>query len=107
MVTNTKRLVHLVTVSPCHVSEEADVMIDDIPFPVPGHAGAVLTVDLGAIAANWREQQRRVGTAVECAAVIKGDAFGCGIEQVAPALRKGGCRCFFVATPSEAFRLQA
>jgi alanine racemase len=79
----------------------------DIPFPVPGHAGAVLTIDLGAIASNWREQQRRVGPAVECAAVVKGDAFGCGIEQVAPALGKAGCRTFFVATPSEAFRVQA
>jgi alanine racemase len=67
----------------------------------------VLTIDLGAIAANWREQQRRVGSAVECAAVIKGDAFGCGIEQVAPALRAAGCRTFFVAMPSEAFRVQA
>jgi alanine racemase len=82
------------------------VAVDDVPCPVPGHAGAVLTIDLGAIASNWREQQRRVGAAVECAAVVKGDAFGCGIEPVAPALRRAGCRSFFVATPSEAFRLQ-
>jgi alanine racemase len=81
--------------------------IDDIPYPVPNHAGALLTIDLGAIASNWQEQQRRVGAGVTCAAVIKGDAFGCGIEQVAPALRQANCRSFFVATPSEAFRLRA
>lgn len=74
----------------------------------PDH-GAALTIDLSAIADNWRTlrtlaQQKSV--AAECGAVVKADAYGCGIEQVAPALEKAGCRTFFVAHLSEAARLR-
>ena len=44
---------------------------------------------------------------VECAAVVKADAYGCGLEQVAPALIKVGCRTFFVADVAEGRRLRA
>ncbi len=40
-------------------------------------AGAILTVDLGAIAANWRglrDAGRASGRPVDCAAVLKADA---------------------------------
>ena len=68
--------------------------------------GARLTVDLGAIVENWR----RLGSqapGVPCAAVIKADAYGCGLEAVAPALWRGGCRTFFVAHLSEAVAARA
>ena len=43
----------------------------------------------------------------ECAAVIKADAYGCGIEQVAAHLAKAGCRTFFVADLGEARRVRS
>jgi alanine racemase len=39
-------------------------------------AGAILTVDVGAIAANWRglrDAGRAAGRPVDCAAVLKAD----------------------------------
>ena len=68
-------------------------------------AGAVLTIDLGAIVANWRQLQARVGRA-ECAAVLKADAYGLGAAQVGPALAAAGCRQFFVAHLDEAIALK-
>jgi alanine racemase len=68
-------------------------------------AGGILTIDLGAIAANWRALAARAAPAA-CAAVVKADAYGCGVEQVAPALAAAGCDTFFVANLSEARRLR-
>ncbi|TVR06842.1 MAG: alanine racemase [Salinarimonadaceae bacterium] len=69
-------------------------------------AGAFLTVDLGALADNWRLIRDRSG-AVECAAVVKADAYGTGTEAAVPALAKAGCRTFFVAHLGEARRVRA
>jgi alanine racemase len=63
------------------------------------NAGAHLTIDLVAVAANWRRLRDFAG--VPCAAVIKADAYGLGIDRVAPALFAAGCRTFFVAHLSE------
>jgi alanine racemase len=68
-------------------------------------AAAVLTVDLGAIVANYRLLKRRLGE-VPCAAVVKADAYGLGADRVAPALAAAGCRLFFVAQPDEGTRLR-
>jgi alanine racemase len=68
-------------------------------------AGALLTIDLGAISDNWRSLQAAVG-AVECAAVVKADAYGLGAAHVAPALAAAGCRRFFVAHLDEAVALK-
>lgn len=38
----------------------------------------------------------------DCAAVVKADAYGCGVDQVASALAKAGCTTFFVAHLAEA-----
>ena len=73
--------------------------------PAP-EAGGILTVDLGAIEANWRALGRRAMPS-ECAAVIKADGYGCGIEQVAARLAKAGCKTFFVADLAEARRVRA
>ena len=66
-------------------------------------AGLVLTIDLGALARNWAHLAQLSGPA-ECAAVVKADAYGIGIEQAVPALWAAGCRTFFVAVPEEGWR---
>ncbi|MCO5129088.1 MAG: alanine racemase [Xanthobacteraceae bacterium] len=68
---------------------------------VPATATGVLTVDLGAIVANWRKLENK-GVPAECAAVVKADAYGCGTEPVVRALAAAGCKTFFVATADEA-----
>jgi alanine racemase len=66
---------------------------------------AVLTIDLGALAANYRHL-RDLAAPAECAAVVKADAYGLGMAQAAPALWQAGCRTFFVATLAEAETLR-
>ncbi|WP_207538989.1 alanine racemase [Sabulicella rubraurantiaca] len=59
-----------------------------------------LTIDLGAVARNWRILCGVHGGGA-VAAVVKADAYGLGAARVAPALQAAGCRHFFVATPGE------
>lgn len=73
--------------------------------PPAAEAGGILTVDLGALVANWRALSRRAMPA-ECAGVIKANGYGCGIEPVAKALSRAGCKTFFVADLSEARRVR-
>jgi alanine racemase len=61
---------------------------------------SLLTVDLGALVANWRDLAARVAPAA-CAAVVKADGYGLGAVAVARALAQAGCRDFFVARLSE------
>lgn len=65
--------------------------------------GARLTIDLGALAQNWRRLREEAGGA-ECAAVVKADAYGIGLEPAVGALARAGCRTFFVAHLSEGVR---
>src|ERR1700748_3258938 len=69
-------------------------------------AGGVLTVDLDALVANWRKLEKTAVPA-ECSAVVKANAYGCGIAPVAQALAKAGCKTFFVATVDEAAAARA
>jgi len=69
-------------------------------------AGGVLTIDLSAIHANYRMLAGRVLPG-ECAAVVKGDAYGCGIDQVTETLARAGCSTFFTANLDEARRVRA
>jgi alanine racemase len=71
-------------------------MVDQPADDALAHGQAVLAVDLGALAANWRQLVARARKA-ECAAVVKADAYGLGIAPVAKALLAEGCRTFFVA----------
>ena len=57
----------------------------------PRQAGATLSVDLGAIRANYRLLRSRVG-ATACAAVVKAYAYGLGAAVVAPALAAEECQ---------------
>jgi alanine racemase len=68
-------------------------------------AGAVLTVDLDAVAGNYRLLAERAGGAV-VAGVMKADAYGLGMARVAPALALAGCRVFFTAHVDEGIRLR-
>lgn len=64
---------------------------------------ATLTIDLLALRQNWRRLANMI-TPAECAAVVKANAYGCGIEQAVAALWAEGARTFFVARIAEGFR---
>ena len=64
-----------------------------------------LTIDLAAIAANWRALDAMTGC--ETAAVVKADGYGLGADRVAPALAKAGAKTFFVALAEEAIPVRA
>jgi alanine racemase len=78
------------------------------PFDTPDADafGATLTIDLGALTANWRALGQRTEGA-ETGAVVKANAYGIGIEPAVTALAKAGCRSFFVAHLSEGIRARA
>ncbi|HET7866868.1 MAG TPA: alanine racemase, partial [Burkholderiaceae bacterium] len=69
-------------------------------------AGAVATVDLGAMRRNFRAGLEKLGEGVTAAAVIKADGYGLGAMRVAKVLLEEGCRDFFVARISEAVDLR-
>jgi alanine racemase len=89
------------------VSDPKSVPAGSVLSPEANQAAAlatatgVLTVDLDAIVANWRKLEKAAVPA-ECGAVIKADAYGCGVGPVAGALAAAGCKTFFVATIEEA-----
>jgi alanine racemase len=66
---------------------------------------AEITIDLGALVANYRLLQRHAKPA-RAGAAIKANAYGLGAGEAAPALFKAGCREFFVALLSEAIALR-
>jgi alanine racemase len=72
----------------------------------PSQAGGILTINLNALAANYKLLASYASPA-QCAAVVKANAYGIGIEQAVPTLIKAGCRTFFVAMLSEALRVRA
>lgn len=80
-----------------------------VPFPIQLpraiSADCVLTIDLGAVRANYRTLRDRAQNA-EVAAVVKADAYGLGAAHCAMALLDEGCRTFFVAQLAEAHELR-
>jgi alanine racemase len=72
-------------------------------------AGAILTIDLDAVRANYRllrERGQASAAQAACAAVLKADAYWLGMDKVAQALVREGCRSFFVAHLDEGIRLR-
>ncbi len=63
-----------------------------------------LTIDLDAIASNWRLLADRHGAPT--AAVVKADGYGLGSAPVATRLYQEGVRTFFVAWPEEGAALR-
>jgi alanine racemase len=88
-----------------HVSGQRDSDLTSRDGTIPVDARAVLTINLAALRANWAELNQRSGRA-ECAGVIKADAYGLGLEEIARALHDEGCRTFFTATLTEARRVR-
>jgi alanine racemase len=90
------------------------ISLQELPEPAPietsGPAaletGGLLTIDLAAIVKNWKAMANRAVPA-DCAAVVKADAYGCGIDKVAAALAEAGCATFFVAHLTEARQVRA
>lgn len=80
---------------------ETSVEIPSTSGPDEAAAGGILTINLGAIFDNYRALAIKV-MPTECAAVVKGDAYGCGIDQVTATLSRAGCKTFFVAHLDEA-----
>jgi alanine racemase len=77
-----------------------------LPAPAAPETGGTLTVDLGAIEANWRALAHELLT-VECSAVVKANAYGLGLEAVTAKLALAGCKTFFVADIAEARRVRS
>jgi alanine racemase len=65
-----------------------------------------LTIDLDALAANWRALDAMSEPEVQTAAVVKADAYGLGTGKVARALAAAGARRFFVAVAEEAWAVR-
>ena len=62
---------------------------------------ATLTVDLDALAMNWRALNRRVARSSAMAACVKADGYGLGVARVVRTLWRAGARTFFVAQAEE------
>lgn len=68
--------------------------------------GGQLSIDLGALARNWRALDK-VSAGALTGAVVKADAYGTGITMASKALFAAGARFFFVATPDEGLAVRA
>ena len=86
-------------------SEAPAEPVTTVGGPPAAEAGGILTIDLGAIFANHRALAVKV-MPTECAAVVKGDAYGCGLDQVTQTLVRAGCKTFFAAHLDEARRVR-
>ncbi|MFZ2075364.1 MAG: alanine racemase [Xanthobacteraceae bacterium] len=73
--------------------------------PVEAEACGTLKINLTNLAANYERLAKR--TEAECAAVVRADAYGCGIGPIAGALWKSGCNTFFVSNLAEAKSVRA
>lgn len=71
-----------------------------------GGANSLLTIDLEALAENYRRLRGRLEGA-RCGAAVKADGYGLGIAEVAPKLWAAGCRDFYAATLEEGAVLRA
>lgn len=63
-------------------------------------------IDLAALRHNFQQVQQTVGEGCDVLAVVKADAYGHGVESVAPALAAAGASLFGVALVEEAVELR-
>jgi alanine racemase len=73
--------------------------------PAEAEACGVLMINLTAVTSNWATLAKR--TDAKCAAVVKANAYGCGIGPITGALAKTGCNTFFVSNIPEAKQVRA
>jgi alanine racemase len=90
---------------PKPIAPIADVLRSPAGSPLDLASGGELTIDLGAVEANYRHLAKLTG-GVPCAGVVKADAYGVGAVEVTRRLLKAGCRTFFVAQLTEALALK-
>ena len=64
-------------------------------------ATGILTVDLDALAQNWRALNAFSAPSVETGAVVKANGYGLGTARVSKTLASAGARKFFVAAAEE------
>ena len=86
----------------------ANVTVPSIPAAfdaADANASTLLIINLDALRANYRTL-RDLAANADCAAVIKANAYGSGLEASARALAQEGCSNFFVATFGEALSVQ-
>jgi alanine racemase len=74
--------------------------------PAARRAGAILSIDLDALAENYGILAGQAAGGIGCAAVVKANAYGLGVDRVAPVLFAAGCRRFFVAQLEEGIQLR-
>lgn len=72
---------------------------------MPDSFAPVLTVDIGALLANYRLLSTTVAPG-QCGVALKADAYGLGAAMIAPHLKRAGCAHFFVATVDEGLALR-
>lgn len=71
-----------------------------------GNPALSLSVDLKAVAANYRTICDRLTEGAVAAAVVKDDAYGLGMAECSRVFYQEGCRFFFVATLDEAMEFR-
>ena len=64
------------------------------------YSQGILTIDIRALVENYRFLKSQAPHSI-CAAVVKNNAYGLGVQNVVPALVKEGCSHFFVALAVE------
>lgn len=87
------------------MTDEYDDMFSETEMDAFEAAPLRLSIDLAALADNWRDMARRSGKA-RASAVVKADAYGMGIEDCGATLYHAGARDFFVATVAEGATLR-
>lgn len=75
-------------------------------MPDASRGASLLTIDLEALAGNYRNLRDRLQGA-RCGAAVKADAYGIGVGEAAPALWAAGCTDFYVATLDEGVELRS
>jgi len=88
-----------------HVHNKGLAAFVALAGPPEAEACGVLKINLSNLAANYECLTEQTGA--ECAAVVRADAYGCGIAPVAGALWKSGCKTFFVSDLPEARSVRA
>ncbi|RWD66784.1 MAG: alanine racemase [Mesorhizobium sp.] len=76
-------------------------------LPLVRPRNAIFEINLGAIQANFRAITALVGLGVRVAAVVKSDAYGLGVVEIARALIHVGCDLLFVGNLEEALLLRS
>ena len=91
---------------PVTLQHPSSALLDAAASPEAGSPAPLkASIDPEAVARNWRALATR--TASACGAVLKADAYGLGVLQIAPSLARAGCSAYFVALPQEGLALRS